>query len=38
MSYNFNGFISLASTRLRLPEEYVAVSKHVGVLKSIIDI
>ena len=32
MSCNFNDFVSLSSTRLRLPEDDVGTSKHVGVL------
>ena len=31
-SYNFNNFVTLASTRLRLPEDDADALKHVGVL------
>ena len=33
LSYNnFSSFVTLASTRLRLPEDYADASKHVGML------
>ena len=35
---NFNNFVTLASTKLRLPEDDAVALKYVGVLKYIIDV
>jgi hypothetical protein len=38
LGYNFNNFVTLADTNLRLPEEDADASKYVGVFINIIDI